>query len=147
MPTLVVEAEGIQAGVAGQRQLDHPRRERAPGGVVRALQGDPEQLGSRVLAVGILSNLSDAVDRDRVDTVDCLGVAVDGSPDELGLGVDVVACERETAPVRGQLLGVRGRRLSSQSGDTIRPQHGGRGAWWRGRVGCAPASFVRRSAG
>src|SRR4029453_7336623 len=88
-------AEGVQAGVAGQRQLDHPRRERAPGGVLRPLHGDPEQLGSRVLAVGILLSLSETVDRERVDTVDGVGVAVDGSLDELGLRVEVVACERE----------------------------------------------------
>ena len=88
-------AEGVEAGVAGQRQLDHPRRERAPGGVLGPLHGDPEQLGARVLAVGILLGLSDAVDRDRVDTVDGVGVAVDGSLDELGLGVEVGACERE----------------------------------------------------
>jgi hypothetical protein len=39
--------------------------------------------------------LSDAVDRDRVDAVDGVGVAVDGSLDEFGLGVEVAAGERE----------------------------------------------------
>ena len=59
------------------------------------MHGDPEQLGSGVLAVGIVLGLPDTVDRDRVEPVDGVGVAVDGSLDERGLRVEVGAGERE----------------------------------------------------
>ena len=72
---------------------------------------------------GSVLSLSDAVDRDRVDTVDGLGVAVDGSLDELGLRVEVGAGEREDHAVlpsahRGDRdLGRRRRRRASDPAD------------------------------
>ena len=88
-------AEGVQPGVAGQGQLDHPRREGAPGGLLGPLHRDPEQLGSGVLGVGVVLGLPDPVDPDRVEPGNGLGVAVDGSLDEGGLRVEVGAGERE----------------------------------------------------
>ena len=78
-------AQCVEAGVAGQGQLDHLGGKATPGGVFGALHGDPQQLGSGVLGVGIVLGLPDTVDRDRVDPVGRLDVAVHGSLDEGGL--------------------------------------------------------------
>ena len=90
---------------------------------MRSLHGDLEQLGSGVLAVGIVLGLPDTVDRDRVEPVDGLGVAVDGSLDEGGLRVEVGAGEREehavlpSADPGDRDLGRRGWRRAAHAAD------------------------------
>ena len=116
-------AEGVQPGVAGQGQLDHPRGEGAPGGLLGPLHRDLEQLGSGVLAVGIVLGLPDPVDRDRVEPVNGLRVAVDGSLDEGGLRVEVGPGEREehavlpSADPGDRDLGRRGWRRAAHPAD------------------------------
>ena len=88
-------AEGVQPGVAGQGQLDHPRGEGAPGGLLGALHGNLEQLGSGVLALGVVLSPPDTVERDRLDPVNLLDVAANRSLDEGGLAVQLGAGERE----------------------------------------------------
>ena len=87
--------DGVQPGIAAEREFDDVRRERPSRRPLGALHGDPQQRGPGVLGIGVVLRLADAVDGDGVDADAGFDVAVDGSLHEGGLGVEIGAGQRE----------------------------------------------------